>query len=147
MISAPYEVIIYKSDEESAKFSVRVENETVWLTIEQMSDLFNKSRSTINEHILNIFKEKELLEEDTVRKIGNSDFSTKPTNFYNLDVIISIGYRVKSVQGTRFRQWATQRLKEYIVKGFTMDDERLKNLGGGNYWKELLGRIRDIRSS
>jgi hypothetical protein len=147
MISAPYEVIIYKSDEGSAKFSVRVENETVWLTIEQMSDLFNKSRSTINEHILNIFKEKELLEEDTVRKIGNSDFSTKPTNFYNLDVIISVGYRVKSVQGTRFRQWATQRLKEYIVKGFTMDDERLKNLGGGSYWKELLGRIRDIRSS
>jgi hypothetical protein len=147
MSSAPYEVIIYKSDEGSAKFSVRVENETVWLTIEQMSDLFNKSRSTINEHILNIFEEKELLKEDTVRKIGNSDFSTKPTNFYNLDVIISVGYRVKSVQGTRFRQWATQRLKEYIVKGFTMDDERLKNLGGGSYWKELLGRIRDIRSS
>jgi hypothetical protein len=144
---APYEVIIYKSDEGSAKISVRVENETVWLTIEQMSDLFNKSRSTINEHILNIFKEKELLEEDTVRKIGNSDFSTKPTNFYNLDVIISVGYRVKSLQGTRFRQWATQRLKEYIVKGFTMDDERLKGIGGGNYWKELLDRIRDIRSS
>jgi hypothetical protein len=96
-----------------------------WLTIEQMSGLFNKSRSTINKHILNIFKEKELLEEDTVRKIGNSDFSTKPTNFYNLDVIISVGYRVKSVQGTRFRQWATQRLKESIVKSFTMDDERL----------------------
>ena len=147
MSSTPYEVIIYKSDEGSAKISVRVENETVWLTIEQMSDLFNKSRSTINEHILNIFKEKELLEEDTVRKIGNSDFSTKPTNFYNLDVIISVGYRVKSVQGTRFRQWATQRLKEYIVKGFTMDDERLKGIGGGNYWKELLDRIRDIRSS
>jgi hypothetical protein len=146
MSSAPYEVIIYKSDEGSANISVRVENETVWLTIEQMSELFNKSRSTINEHILNIFKEKELLEEDTVRKIGNSDFSTKPTNFYNLDVIISVGYRVKSVQGTRFRQWATQRLKEYIVKGFTLDDERLKN-GGGRYFRELLQRIRDIRSS
>ena len=146
MSSAPYEVIIYKSDEGSAKISVRIENETVWLTIEQLSDLFNKSRSTINEHILNIFKEKELLEEDTVRKIGNSDFSTKPTNFYNLDVIISVGYRVKSVQGTRFRQWATQRLKEYIVKGFTMDDERLKN-GSGRYFRELLQRIRDIRSS
>lgn len=144
--SVPYDVIIYKSDAESTKISVRVENETVWLTIEQMSELFNKSRSTINEHILNIFKEKELLEEETVRKIGNSDFSTKPTNFYNLDVIISVGYRVKSVQGTRFRQWATQRLKEYIVKGFTLDDERLKN-GGGRYFRELLQRIRDIRSS
>lgn len=146
MKSAPYDVIIYKSDAENTKISVRIENETVWLTIEQMSDLFNKSRSTINEHILNIFKEKELLEEETVRKIGNSDFSTKPTNFYNLDVIISVGYRVKSLQGTRFRQWATQRLKEYIVKGFTLDDERLKN-GGGRYFRELLQRIRDIRSS
>jgi hypothetical protein len=147
MSNSIYEVIIYKNDEGSANISVRVENETVWLTIEQMSELFNKSRSTINEHILNIYKEKELLEEETVRKIGNSDFSTKPTNFYNLDVIISVGYRVKSVQGTRFRQWATQRLKEYIVKGFTMDDQRLKGIGGGDYWKELLDRIRDIRSS
>jgi len=147
MSSSISDVIIYKNDEGSATISVRVENETVWLTIEQMSDLFNKSRSTINEHILNIYKENELSEEDTVRKIGNSDFSTKPTNFYNLDVIISVGYRVKSVQGTRFRQWATQRLKEYIVKGFTMDDNRLKGIGGGNYWKELLERIRDIRSS
>ncbi len=146
MKSAPYDVLIYKSDAENTKISVRIDNETVWLTIEQMSDLFNKSRSTINEHILNIFKEKELLEEETVRKIGNSDFSTKPTNFYNLDVIISVGYRVKSLQGTRFRQWATQRLKEYIVKGFTLDDERLKN-GGGRYFRELLQRIRDIRSS
>jgi hypothetical protein len=147
MSNSIYEVIIYKNDEGSANISVRVENETVWLTIEQMSELFNKSRSTINEHILNIYKEKELIEEETVRKIGNSDFSTKPTNFYNLDVIISVGYRVKSVQGTRFRQWATQRLKEYIVKGFTMDDQRLKGIGGGDYWKELLDRIRDIRSS
>ena len=138
---------MFGDDEGSANISVRVENGTVWLTIDQMSELFNKSRSTINEHILNIFKEKELFEEDTVRKIGNSDFSTKPTNFYNLDVIISVGYRVKSLQGTRFRQWATQRLKEYIVKGFTMDDDRLKGTGGGNYWKELLDRIRDIRSS
>lgn len=141
------EIIIYQSEDGHSNISVRIEGETVWLTIEQMAELFNKSRSTINEHILNIFKEKELLKEETVRKIGISDFSTKPTNYYNLDVIISVGYRVKSVQGTRFRQWATQRLKEYIVKGFTMDDERLKNLGGGNYWKELLGRIRDIRSS
>ncbi len=141
------EVIIYKSADGLSELSVSVENETVWLTIDQMAELFKKSRSTINEHILNTYSEKELIEEETMRKIGNSDFSTKPTNYYNLDVIISVGYRVKSVQGTRFRQWATQRLKEYIVKGFTMDDERLKNLGGGNYWKELLDRIRDIRSS
>lgn len=141
------EVIIYKSSEDNISISVFLENETVWLSIDQMAELFNKGRSTINEHILNIYAEKELVEENTMRKIGISDFSTKPTNYYNLDVIISVGYRVKSVQGTRFRQWATLRLKEYIIKGFTMDDERLKNLGGGNYWKELLERIRDIRSS
>ncbi len=141
------DVIIYKSSEDNISISVFLENETVWLSIDQMAELFNKGRSTINEHILNIYAEKELVEENTMRKIGISDFSTKPTNYYNLDVIISVGYRVKSVQGTRFRQWATLRLKEYIIKGFTMDDERLKNLGGGNYWKELLDRIRDIRSS
>jgi hypothetical protein len=141
------EIILYTTDNGLTKINVKLENETVWLTIDQMAELFNKSRSTINEHILNIYSENELVEEETMRKIGNSDFSTKPTNFYNLDVIISVGYRVKSVQGTRFRQWATQRLKEYIVKGFTMDDERLKNLGGGVYWKELLDRIREIRSS
>jgi hypothetical protein len=91
-----------------------------------MSELFGKSRSTVNEHILNIYEESELTEANTLRKIGISDFSTKPTNYYNLDVIISVGYRVKSVRGTRFRQWATTRLREYIIKGFTMDDERLK---------------------
>lgn len=141
------ELILYTTDNGLTKINVKLNNETVWLTIDQMAELFNKSRSTINEHILNIYNEEELREVDTMRKIGNSDFSTKPTNHYNLDVIISVGYRVKSIQGTRFRQWATQRLKEYIVKGFTMDDDRLKNLGGGNYWKELLDRIRDIRSS
>ena len=141
------EIILYITEDGHTKINVQLENETVWLTIYQMAALFNKGRSTINEHILNIYSENELSECDTMRKIGNSDFSTKPTNYYNLDVIISVGYRVKSVQGTRFRQWATQRLKEYIVKGFTMDDDRLKNLGGGNYWKELLDRIRDIRSS
>jgi len=109
--------------------------------------LFQKSRSTINEHIINIYNEGELEKEPTLRKIGNSDFSTKPTNYYNLDVIISVGYRVKSHQGTKFRQWATSRLKEYIVKGFTMNDELLKQAGGGNYFDELLARIRDIRSS
>ena len=140
-------LILYTTDDGLTKINVKLEDETVWLTIDQMTELFNKSRSTINEHILNIYSEAELLEADTMRKIGISDFSTKPTNHYNLDVIISVGYRVKSIQGTRFRQWATNRLKEYIVKGFTMDDERMKNLGGGNYWKELLDRIRDIRSS
>lgn len=141
------ELILYTTADGLTKINVKLENETVWLTIDQMAELFNKSRSTINEHILNIYQEGELTEEDTMRKIGISDFSTKPTNHYNLDVIISVGYRVKSIQGTRFRQWATQRLKEYIVKGFTIDDDRLKGLGGGNYWKELLERIRDIRSS
>lgn len=141
------ELILYTTEDGLINIKVQLDNETVWLTIDQMAELFNKSRSTVNEHILNIYSEGELTEADTMRKIGISDFSTKPTNHYNLDVIISVGYRVKSIQGTRFRQWATARLKEYIVKGFTMDDERLKNLGGGNYWKELLDRIRDIRSS
>ena len=141
------QILIYQTSDGKTKIQTRLENETVWLSIEQMSELFQKSRSTINEHILNIYKEEELEEDETMRKIGNSDFSTKPTNFYNLDVIISVGYRVKSLQGTKFRQWATARLKEYIIKGFAMDDERLKNLGGGNYFEELLARIRDIRSS
>ena len=112
-----------------------------------MSHLFQKSRSTINEHIINIYNEGELEKEPSLRKIGISDFSTKPTNYYNLDVIISVGYRVKSHQGTKFRQWATLRHKEYIVKGFTMNDELLKQAGGGNYFDELLACIRDIRSS
>ena len=140
-------IIIYQSEDGVVRLDVRLEEKTVWLTIDQMSELFGKSRSTINEHILHIYEEGELEEEKTKRKIGISDFSTKPTNLYNLDVIISVGYRVKSIQGTRFRQWATERLHEYIVKGFALDDERLKNLGGGSYWKELLDRIRDIRSS
>ena len=141
------EVIFYNTDDGLTHIEVKVEDETVWLTIDQMSELFGKARSTINEHILNIFSEGELLKSESVRKIGNSDFSTKPTNYYNLDVIISVGYRVKSIRGTQFRRWATERLKEYMIIGFTMDDERLKGNGGGNYWKELLDRIRDIRSS
>ena len=140
------EIVIYQSEEGRVSVDVLVQDETVWLPIEQMSILFGKSRSTINEHILNIYKEGELSEADTVRKIGISDFSTKPTNFYNLDVVISVGYRVHSVQGTRFRQWATQRIHEYIIKGYTLDDERLKG-NGGRYFRELLQRIRDIRSS
>ncbi len=141
------EIVILKTSDDKISFDVRFEGETVWLTIDNMASLFEKSRSTINEHILNIFEEGELEKENVVRKIGNSDFSTKPTNYYNLDVIISVGYRVKSLRGTQFRQWATKRLNEYIRKGFTMDDERLKEAGGGDYWKELLARIRDIRSS
>lgn len=106
------EILIYQSQDGIIKIDVLFENKTVWLNIEQMSTLFGKSRSTINEHILHIYEEKELKEVDTMRKIGISDFSTKPTNFYNLDVIISVGYRVKSLQGTQFRQWATQRLRD-----------------------------------
>lgn len=139
--------MIFKTEDNSVNVDVVFSDETVWLTIDSMATMFGKSRSTINEHILNIFNEGELVEDGSVRKIGNSDFSTKPTNYYNLDVIISVGYRVKSKVGTQFRQWATKRINEYIRKGFTMDDERLKNLGGGGYWKELLERIRDIRAS
>ncbi|KKR04518.1 MAG: hypothetical protein UT30_C0006G0012 [Candidatus Uhrbacteria bacterium GW2011_GWF2_39_13] len=140
-------MLIYEGDNGKPAIEVRVENETVWLTIDQMAEMFDKSRSTINEHILNVYIENELAEQDTMRKIGNSDFSTKPTNYYNLDVIISVGYRVSSIQGTRFRQWATARLHEYLVQGFTVNDEFLKNNGGGVYFKKLLARIRDIRSS
>ncbi len=144
---AKSEILLYQTEDGQTKIDVRLEEETVWLTIDQMSQLFQKSRSTINEHIINIYKEGELEKEPSLRKIGNSDFSTKPTNYYNLDVVISVGYRVKSHQGTKFRQWATTRLKEYIVKGFTMNDDLLKQAGGGNYFDELLARIRDIRSS
>jgi len=140
-------IIIYQTTDGITKIETRLENETVWLTIDQMVTLFQKSRSTINEHIIHIYEEQELESETTMRKIGISDLSTKPTNFYNLDVIISVGYRVKSHQGTKFRQWATARLREYIVKGFTMNDDLLKQAGGGNYFEELLARIRDIRSS
>ena len=122
-------IIIYQTEDGETRIETRIQDETVWLTIDQMSELFQKSRSTINEHILNIYKEGELQKEDTVRKIGNSDFSTKPTNYYNLDVIISVGYRVKSHRGTQFRQWATARLREYLIKGFTMNDQLLKEAG------------------
>ena len=141
------EIVIYQSQDGTIKVDVLFEGKTVWLTMDQMTVLFGKSRSTINEHILNIFKEGELIEEDSVRKIGNSDFSTKPTNYYNLDVIISVGYRVKSKQGTQFRIWATQRLQEYILKGFAINDERFKTGSSMNYFKELLERIREIRLS
>lgn len=141
------EILIYQSQDGTIKVDVWFEDETVWLTIDQMCTLFGKSRSTINEHILNIYKEGELSEADSMRKIGISDFSTKPTNYYNLDVIISVGYRVKSRQGTQFRIWATQRLKEYLIKGFVLNDERFKRGTSMNYFKELLERIREIRLS
>lgn len=141
------EIILYPSGNGEPTIEVRLDGDTVWQSQDQMAALFGKAKSTINEHIKNIFAEGELVAEQVVRKFGISEFSTKPTNLYNLDVIISVGYRVKSQQGTQFRIWATERLREYLVKGFTMDDERLKNLGGGRYWKELLERIRDIRSS
>lgn len=139
------EVVIYKSEDGVIKVDVLFADETVWLTIDQMAELFGKSRSTVNEHILNAYSEGELNEDVTKKKIGISDFSKKPTNYYNLDVIISVGYRVKSIQGTQFRIWATQRLRDYIVKGFALNDERFKSGSSMNYFKELLDRIRSIR--
>ncbi len=149
------EIVIYHNQEGDIKIDVRLEEETVWLTQEQMAQLFGKGRSTVAEHIRNIFDEGELQEDVVCRKFrhttqhGAIQGKTQKVsvNCYNLDVVISVGYRVKSQQGTQFRIWATQRLKEYIIKGFAMDDDRLKQLGGGSYWKELLDRIRDIRSS
>ena len=141
------EIIIYQSQDGTIKVDVLFSDETVWLTIDQMATLFGKSRSTINEHILNAYSEGELVEDGTKRKIGISDFSTKPTNYYNLDVIISVGYRVKSIQGTQFRIWATQRLRDYIIKGFALNDERFKSGSSMNYFRELLDRIREIRLS
>ena len=140
-------LILYTTEDGVTKVDVTFEDETVWLTQDQMAELFQKSKSTINEHIKNIYSEGELNESSTMRKFGNSEFSTKPTNYYNLDVIISVGYRVKSQRGVQFRIWASGILKEYMRKGFAMDDQRLKELGGGGYFKELLERIRDIRAS
>ena len=140
------EIIIYSTEDGLTKIQTRLENETVWLTQAQMAELFGKDRTVITKHINNVFEESELEEKSNVQ-ILHIAFSDKPVKFYNLDVIISVGYRVKSLQGTKFRQWATARLREYIVKGFTMNDEMLKQAGGGNYFEELLARIRDIRSS
>ena len=150
MQNNPTKFLLYKTDNNQIKVDALIQDETVWLTQQQMSELFQKSRSTINEHIKNIYMENELTQEDSMKKFGNSEFAKKPTNYYNLDVIISVGYRVKSLQGTRFRQWATRHLKEFIIKGFTMDDERLKDprqIFGKDYFDEQLERIRDIRSS
>ena len=141
------EIIIYQTPAGSIKVDVRMEDETVWLTQDQMALLFDKAKSTINEHIKNVFEENELVEELTMKKFGISEFQQRAPNYYNLDVIISIGYRVKSPQGTQFRIWATQRLKEYIVKGFVLNDDRFKSGNSMNYFNELQERIREIRLS
>ena len=142
-----WEILLYEWTDWKFNIQVRLENETVRLSQEQMAIIFWKSRSTINEHIKNIYNEWELLESETLYKFGNSEFQQKATNFYNLDMIISVWYRVNSKQWTQFRKRATARLKEYIIKWFTIDDDRLKWTWWWNYWKELLERIRDIRSS
>lgn len=141
-------IIIYNTEDGQTKIDVHLEDDTVWLTQDQMAELFDKSKSTINEHIQNIYTENELILEQTMRKFGNSEFSTKPTNLYNLDVIISVGYRVHSFRGTQFRIWATHKLKEYIIKGFVMDDERLADgKVHKTYFEEWEDRIRKIRTS
>jgi len=141
------EILIYQNQEGNIKIDVRLEEETVWLTQDQMALLFGKAKSTINEHIKNIFEEGELIEALSLHKFGISEFQQKAPNYYNLDVVISVGYRVKSIQGTQFRIWATQRLREYIVKGFTLNDERFKSGNSMNYFNELQSRIREIRLS
>lgn len=141
------EILIYQNQEGNIKIDVRLEEETVWLTQDQMSLLFGKAKSTINEHIQNVFKEGELEEAFSLKKFGISEFQQKAPNYYNLDVIISVGYRVKSPQGTQFRIWATQRLKEYIIKGFALNDDRFKSGSSMNYFSELQERIREIRIS
>jgi len=141
------QLLIYQSPGGDIKVDVHLENETVWLTQDHMAELFGKAKSTINEHIKNIIAEGELEESDVVKKFGISEFQQKTPNFYNLDVIISVGYRVKSQQGTQFRIWATQRLKEYIIKGFALNDERFKSGNSMNYFNELQQRLREIRVS
>ncbi len=147
------DIIIYQTEDGLTKINVKLDNETVWLNQQQqLAELYQSSRTNVVEHIKHIYEEGELSAEATCRNFrqvrleGNREVS-RELPFYNLDMIISLGYRIKSAIATRFRIWATQRLKEYMIKGFTMDDERLKGNGGGSYWKELLDRIRDIRSS
>ena len=142
-------IIMYTTEDGLTKIETTFENDTVWLSIDQMSELFQRDKSVIGKHVRNIFKEGELVKETVWAKFAYtaSDGKVYQVDYYNLDVIISVGYRVKSHRGTQFRIWATGILKEYMKKGFALDDERLKNLGGGNYFDELLSRIRDIRSS
>lgn len=145
-------VIIYTDNDGRTRIDVRLEEETLWLSQQQMAELYQTSRTNVIEHIKHIYEEGELQEEGTCRnfrqvRLEGKRQVSRELPFYNLDMIIALGYRVRSIIATRFRQWATERLKEYIVKGFTLDDERLKKLGGGSYWKELLERIRDIRAT
>lgn len=142
-------ILIYTDSEGLTKIDVKLEDETLWLTQAQMCELYQTSKSNVSEHIKHIFEEGELQEDSVVRKFRTtaSDGKSYMTAYYNLDMIIALGYRIRSIIATRFRQWATQRLKEYMIKGFALDDERLKQLGGGGYWKELLERIRDIRAT
>lgn len=143
------EVIIYQSEDGETRIDVKFIGETVWLSQQQLCELYKTSKANVSEHIKHIFEDGELDEESVVRKSRTTAADGKSYNvtYYNLDMIISLGYRIRSVIATHFRRWATERLKEYIIKGFTMDDERLKGNGGGAYWRELLERIRDIRSS
>jgi hypothetical protein len=143
------EFLLYQTEDGRTRLEVRFKDETVWLSLNQMAELFQRDKSVISRHIGNVFEEGELVRERVVAKSATTaaDGKTYSVEFFNLDVIISVGYRVKSQRGTQFRIWATQRLREYIVKGFALDDERLKQRGGGNYFEELLARIRDIRSS
>ena len=142
-------IIMYTTEDCVTKIEVAFDHDTVWLSIDQMAELFQRDKSVIGKHVRNIFKEGELAKEAVWAKFAYtaSDGKTYQVDFYNLDVIISVGYRVKSLRGTQFRIWAASILKEYMKKGFALDDDRLKNLGGGNYFDELLARIRDIRSS
>ncbi len=142
-----FPILIYRTTDGLTKVNVTFDEDTVWLTQEQMAVLFQKSKSTINYHIQQVYEDGELNRDATMRKFENFEFSTKPLNFYNLDMVISVGYRVKSQRGVQFRLWASGIIKEYMRKGFAMDDARLKELGGGSYFKELLARIRDIRAS
>jgi len=146
------EIIMYQTDDGISKINVNMYDETVWLSLDQMAELFQRDKSTISRHIKNVFEDGELIRESTVAKFATVQnegerLVERNIEYYNLDVIISVGYRVKSQRGVQFRIWATGVLKEYMKKGFAMDDERLKGNAGGNYWKELLDRIRDIRSS
>ena len=143
------EIVLYQTEDGKTKIEVRLQDETVWLSLNQMAELFQRDKSVISRHIRNVFEEGELRPESVVANFATTAADRKiyQVDYYNLDVIISVGYRVKSHRGTQFRIWSTQRLREYIVKGFTLDDERLKQAGGGNYFDELLARIRDIRSS
>ena len=142
-----FPILIYQTGDGLTKVNVTFDEDTVWLTQEQMAELFQKSKSTINYHIQQVYEDGELNRDATMRKFENFEFSTKPLNFYNLDMVISVGYRVRSQRGVQFRLWAAGIIKEYMRKGFAMDDARLKELGGGGYFRELLARIRDIRAS